>query len=108
MVIVSGALIGSAVTLGCLLIPLVHFFSGPLGPFIGGFIAGSKMRPTILQTFGIAILMGIFLAIPTYGISGFWVHGELRVYLALGLLFYTAMLATAGTLFGCSAALKAR
>lgn len=52
--------------------------------------------------------MGILLAIPTYGISGFWVHGELRVYLALGLLFYTAMLAIAGTLFGCSAALKAR
>ena len=36
------AFIGLCITVGLLLIPLVHFVSGPLGPAIGGFIAGSK------------------------------------------------------------------
>jgi hypothetical protein len=42
--IVSG-LLGVAISVGCVLPPLVHLVTGPLGPFIGGFVAASRAHP---------------------------------------------------------------
>ena len=105
---VWGALIGSGVTLGCLLPPLVHFVTGPLGPFIGGFFAGSKMQASPGQAVGMGVLMGLFLALPAFGIMSFWVEGSLRLVISGALLGYIAALGTAGALVGSSVAMRAQ
>jgi hypothetical protein len=38
-------LLGVVIALACLLPPLVHLVTGPLGPFIGGFIAANQVKP---------------------------------------------------------------
>lgn len=38
-------LAGGGIAVGCLLPPLLHFVTGPLGPFIGGLIAANLARP---------------------------------------------------------------
>jgi len=38
-------LIGAGVALACVLPPLVHLVTGPLGPLIGGFVAARWLRP---------------------------------------------------------------
>ena len=48
----KASLIGIGVTLLLLMIPVVHFVSGPLGPFIGGFIGGSKAEVVPRQAEG--------------------------------------------------------
>ena len=54
------AFIGFCITLGLLLIPIIHFVSGPLGPAIGGFIAGSKAKVTPGESILVGIIMGMF------------------------------------------------
>lgn len=36
-----GALVAFAVSVVCLVPPVVHFLSGPIGPLIGGYVAGN-------------------------------------------------------------------
>jgi hypothetical protein len=38
-------LLGVLIALACVLPPLVHLVTGPLGPFIGGFIAANQVKP---------------------------------------------------------------
>src|SRR5262249_20308494 len=44
--IVAG-LLGAGVSLACLLPPILHLVTGPLGPFIGGFVAANRVRPGV-------------------------------------------------------------
>ena len=88
--------------------PVVHFVTGPLGPFIGGFFAGSKMRASPGQAVGMGVLMGLFLALPAFGVLSFWIEGNLRLVISGSVLGYTAALGTAGALVGSSVALRAR
>jgi hypothetical protein len=37
--------LGVLIALACVLPPLVHLVTGPLGPFIGGFIAANQVKP---------------------------------------------------------------
>lgn len=41
--LVSG-IIGAGVSLACILPPLLHLVTGPLGPLIGGFVAANRVR----------------------------------------------------------------
>ena len=41
---VSG-LIGAGVSVACILPPILHLVTGPLGPMIGGFVAANRVRP---------------------------------------------------------------
>jgi hypothetical protein len=56
-----GAL-GGGIALGCLLPPLAHFVTGPLGPFIGGFIAANQVDPQTRGRGIIAATIGVTLA----------------------------------------------
>jgi len=50
---------GAAIAVACLLpIPIVHLFAMPLGPFIGGFVAGNIARPKMRGRAIIAIIVG--------------------------------------------------
>ena len=60
------ALTGTAVALLCLVPPLIHFVTGPLGPFIGGVVAGAQLRSRTDSTFAL-ILMSALMAVMLAG-----------------------------------------
>jgi hypothetical protein len=41
----AAGLLGSVIAFGCVLPPLIHLLTGPIGPFIGGFIAAQQVKP---------------------------------------------------------------
>ena len=107
--IVKAAFIGFGVSVGLLLIPLVHFVSGPAGPFIGGFMGGSSIKARPAQAIGVGILMGILAGLVValgLGIAEamFQVlsEGSLALYLLIGVvvIFYVGVLGGVGTMVG--------
>ena len=58
------ALVGAAVTLGCVLVPIVHFITGVPSPLIGGYMAGVRGACTQGQAVLIGLLMATLLALP--------------------------------------------
>lgn len=59
--ILSG-LLGMGIAGACVLPPLVHLVTGPLGPFIGGFVAANRARPGGRGRVIIAVMIGTGLA----------------------------------------------
>lgn len=64
MAIVKSALLGALIALAGFLPPVVHFVTGPLGPVIGGIIAGYRVKATCGKAEMIGLLMGVFIAVP--------------------------------------------
>lgn len=58
---IFSGLIGMGIAVGCLLPPLLHFVTGPLGPFIGGFFGGMKARAKWNGALIIGLTIGIGL-----------------------------------------------
>ena len=58
------ALVGAAVTLGCILVPIVHFITGVPSPLIGGYMAGVRSACTQGQAMVIGLLMAVLLLLP--------------------------------------------
>ena len=58
------ALVGAAVTLGCVLVPIVHFITGIPSPLIGGYMAGARSACTQGQALLIGLLMAALLTLP--------------------------------------------
>ena len=115
MQLISGVLLALGVTVLLLLIPVVHFVSGPIGPFVGGFIGIGKWekRPESALTAGfvfgfvlwlllatIAAAVIVVLAVATSVISGG--TGALVIGAAVGGMFYITILATAGATISAS------
>lgn len=61
-------LLAVAIAIGCLIPPIVHFLTGPLGPAIGGFIAGQRVRPGARAVLVIAVMTGVGLAVAVGGL----------------------------------------
>ncbi|HEX3597182.1 MAG TPA: hypothetical protein VHU80_18870 [Polyangiaceae bacterium] len=78
--IVSG-LLGVGIAVGCVLPPLVHLVTGPLGPFIGGFVAANRSHPSSRGRIIIAGMIGVglagIIAIAARVFVGLVGHGEL-------------------------------
>ena len=67
------ALIGTGVALLCLVPPLLHFLTGPLGPFIGGAVAGANLRARTDATYALIMmsaLMAVMLGAAVAAIAG--------------------------------------
>ena len=101
------ALIGFGISLACLLPPAVHFITGPLGPFIGGWFAGSKHQARPRQAMGIGMLMGLFMVLPMFAVLAVnnlvlsWVEDDLLVIIiGIVILGYTAVLGMIGAMVG--------
>lgn len=58
------ALVGAAVTLGCILVPIVHFVTGLPSPLIGGYMAGARCACTQGEAVLIGLLMAALLLVP--------------------------------------------
>jgi hypothetical protein len=86
-------------------IPLVHFVTVPLAPFIGGFMAGTRSAATGDEAVGIGLLMGLFSVGLVFGIGAL-----LNLFLDFGLtlivifsvvtLVYITGLACLGAIMG--------
>lgn len=109
------SLYGFAISLICLLIPIVHFVTGPLAPFIGGFIAGTRHSSSPSQAVGIGFLMGSLMILPVAGVLAISNFGssylgdflaltaknsDLLLMLGLAILGYTTVMAAFGALIG--------
>ena len=108
---VRGAIIGFAITLGCLLPPIIHLITGPLGPFIGGWFAGSHCHSKGWQSVFIGTMMGMFMIIPlalltTLGSTKMpwltldWIEPDLLAIISIVLLLYTGLFGSLGALLG--------
>jgi protein-S-isoprenylcysteine O-methyltransferase Ste14 len=107
---ILAGLLGAGIAIGCVLPPIVHLVTGPLGPLIGGFVAANRAKPgprgqaiiaTIVGT-GVAGLMAIAATV-LVGLAGrsqlpdwFPSSGMLGAVLA-GVWLYGAVLAAVGT-----------
>ena len=58
------ALVGAAITLGCIVVPIVHFLTAIPSPFIGGYMAGARSGCTQGQAVVIGLLMAVLLLLP--------------------------------------------
>ncbi len=104
---VRGALIGFGLTILLLLIPIVHFIVGPLGPLIGGYVGGGAARATPPQAFGIGALMAFFTATPIILVAlalqalQIWESAhDILATLAAVLAVWSGLLGTVGAYFG--------
>jgi hypothetical protein len=55
--------IGAGVSLGCLLLPILHFVTGPLGPALGGFVAANRVRQSARSRAIVALTVATCLAL---------------------------------------------
>ena len=60
---VKGVAVAVGITLLCLMIPVVHFISGPVGPFLGGFIGLSTLDHERRRNMATALLLGLWMAL---------------------------------------------
>ena len=112
---ISAVFMAVGITVLLLIIPVVHFVSGPIGPFVGGFIAIGKWRsrPESAFTAGLAFgfvlwlmlalvaaIVIVALAFATGVISGG--TGALVIGAMVGGVFYITILATAGAIVSAS------
>jgi len=68
--IIKNSLFGTLITLLCLLPPLIHFITGPLGPFIGGYVSGMrKKQDRSSSPIIIGGLIGVFLTLAITGLG---------------------------------------
>ena len=87
------ALTGTVVALLCLVPPLIHFVTGPLGPFIGGVVAGAQLRSRTDSTYALILmsaLMAVMLAAavtaiaaPALAIVSIFIETEAQISLAM-------------------------
>ena len=111
MQLIGAVFMALAATVLLLIIPVVHFVSGPVGPFIGGFIAIGRWRNRPESAFAAGLVFGfvlwlllalvaavaiVILAFATGVISGG--TGALVIGAVVGGVFYIAVLATAGAM----------
>jgi hypothetical protein len=58
----ASGLIGAVVSVCCIFPPILHLVTGPLGPFIGGFVAANRVQPTPRARFLVALTIATTLA----------------------------------------------
>ena len=92
-----------------LLPPIIHFLTGPLGPFVGGFFGGSRARVSLAGAMGVGLLMGLFMVAPMVGLvaldstAGAILPQGVRnalVYVAIVIVAYTGFMGAIGAAIG--------
>jgi hypothetical protein len=103
------ALIGFGISLLCMLPPIVHFLTGPLGPFIGGWFAGNRHQASPGQATVIGILMGLLMVFPVTAVLTVntispslipWVDDDVLRILGVVILGYTVVMGAIGAVVG--------
>ena len=102
---VKACLIGAAVTLALIAVPVVHFITGLPSAFIGGYLAGSRTSATPGTALVIGSVMAVMLVAPVAGVfflmSLFFGFGATTVLVLTGFFaFWILLLGTLGALIG--------
>lgn len=109
---VVGGLVAAAIALGCVLPPLLHLLTGPLGPLIGGAVVGHHLRPAARGRIIIGLTSGaalaglgaaVIAAIAASGAEGLpdWFPSMDSIGVVLGAVFvYATALGAAGSALG--------
>jgi hypothetical protein len=66
----ASGIIGAGVSMACILPPILHLVTGPLGPFIGGFVAANRVAPTPRARVVVALTVATALATFVGGVLG--------------------------------------
>ena len=103
----KACIIGAAVTLALIVVPVVHFVTGLPSAFIGGYLAGTRAEATPGKALLIGSVMAGLLVGPVGGVfflmSLFWGFGTTTVLVLTGFFaFWILMLGTLGALIGGS------
>jgi len=113
--LVRNSLVGFGIALLCLIPPLIHFVTGPIGPLLGGFICGARAKTRPGQACGLGMLMGLFMAGPAVAlvvvaqIAPSLIPEAARntiFIVAAVVVAYTTILGTAGAMLGGFLALR--
>ena len=64
--VVFGAVVALVVMALAVLPPILHFFSGPVGPAIGGFIAGRQLSLSDREAAVMGVILALAAGIPAY------------------------------------------
>jgi hypothetical protein len=112
-----GGAIAAAIAVACLLPPLLHLVTGPLGPCIGGFVVAQRLKPethgraVIAATLGITLAaLGAAVAFVISKLGGpdgppDWFPTGAQIALILGgVAVYAAVLGAIGAAFGARSA----
>jgi hypothetical protein len=101
---VASGLVGLLVSIACVAVPLLHFVLGPLGPSIGGFVAGRVgLRRMALGAFTMAVGVAAIAAAFTGMLFCEEFSGWKRIAPAI-VFVYTGALAAVGAFFGAATA----
>ncbi len=95
---------GFLVSIACVAVPLLHFVLGPLGPVIGGFVAGRLGRGGFGRMAASALTMAVGMALVAAAFTGALfgrdaTSGWERAVPAI-VFVYTGALAVVGAFFG--------
>jgi hypothetical protein len=100
-------LIGAGIAVACLIPPIVHFISGPLGPLIGGAFAGARTKTAGMHAVVAGLTIGVLLGlvVPVLGvlleaILPVRFPSEALVIVGIVAFFYSTALGTAGAWIG--------
>ncbi|MEA2640492.1 MAG: hypothetical protein QOF51_1886 [Chloroflexota bacterium] len=103
--VVKASAIGFGIAFLCLLPPIIHFFTGPVGPFIGGFIGGSRAEAEpgqgVLIGLGMGICVAVVVGIPVFLLMltplGNWLpldpgaHGTVEIVTLIAMTYLTVL-----------------
>ncbi|MFL2665406.1 MAG: DUF5518 domain-containing protein [Dehalococcoidia bacterium] len=105
---INGVLIGYAIILISIPIPVVHFIAVPLSPFVAGFIGGGVAKTDEKSTLKFGLLMALLMSIPglffilfrfIFGIDEvFSISSDIFIVILLILIPYTWFGSTIGAL----------
>jgi hypothetical protein len=95
--VVKATVMAIVISFLCVLPPVIHFVSGPLGPGIGGYLAGNRMRLTGGQAAVLGLVLGFLAGVLTpIGLDEFgFLHGLatfVMVFLGAFVAIYVAAL----------------
>ena len=100
-------LVGAGIAVACLIPPIVHFISGPLGPLIGGAFAGARVKTGGVHALVAGLTIGVLLGlvVPVLGalldaILPVSLPSEALVVVGIIVCVYSTALATAGAWIG--------
>ncbi len=78
--------LGAALTLIIMVVsvipPIIHFFTGPVGPGIGGFIAGKQLKLSDKEAAAMGVLVALAAGVPAFILMNRLISNETFVIFA--------------------------